>query len=52
MNYVVNDRFMLLYQIANQPMEGGREWTRNPNKRWMGHSGSIYVLTRDDSEQE
>jgi hypothetical protein len=48
----VNDKFMLPYQIANQPMEGWSELTHIPYKRWLGHSGSIYVLRRDDSAQE
>src|SRR5205814_9569780 len=45
----VNDKFLLPYQIANQPVDGWRQLTHIPYKRWLGRSGSIYVLTSGDS---
>jgi hypothetical protein len=41
----VNDKFMLPYHVANEPAEGWRELTHIPYKRWLGRSGSIYILT-------
>ena len=46
--WLVDAGGLLPYQVANQPLPGWRVLESLPFERWLGRSGALYVLERDD----